>query len=305
MNVMDNSNIVFEEWNDHYSVNMHRHHFYELLIVAHGSCRHMYRETETLLIPGDAVIVKKDEAHGFNLSGETRIYNCQFRMYVLDVKMIQMLNEQIGLTEPEERLNHEEALEWENALKDKEKEEYLQSGQLPAGYELNSNKQGVVHLSPSEFAFVNSVFQHGIEVQQKPTPTDELLKQKYLEVILLELKKTMERQNRKYQACTKGNQEAVAAALVYIENHLDEQLDFNVIAQNHGFSPNYFRKIFKDVTGFSTINYVNRLRVIRASEYIQEEKLSICEAAERVGIYDLNYFSRIFKKHMGCSPSKI
>jgi AraC family L-rhamnose operon regulatory protein RhaS len=265
----------------------------------------MYKGTETLLIPGDAVIVKKDEPHGIYLSGETRIYNCQFQMYVLDTKIVQLMNSQMGLLEPEAQETHEEALEWENVLRDKEKDEYARSGQLPSGYELNSNKQGVIHLNPSEFAFVNSVLQHGLEVQENPNATNDLIKQKYLEIILLELKKTMERQNQKYQACTKGNQESIAAALVYIETHLDETLDFNVLAQEYGFSPNYFRKLFKDVTGFSTINYVNRLRIIRASEYMQKEHLSICQAAERVGIYDLNYFSRIFKKHMGCSPSKI
>lgn len=33
--------------------------------------------------------------------------------------------------------------------------------------------------------------------------------------------------------------------------------------------------------------------------------MPIREAAERVGIYDLNYFSRLFKKIMGCAPSKM
>lgn len=83
-----------------------------------------------------------------------------------------------------------------------------------------------------------------------------------------------------------------------------ENLDFKETADKYSFSQNYFRKIFRDVTGFSPVSYVNRLRVVRACEYIQKEHLNVGEAAARVGIYDLNYFSRLFKKIMGMSPTQ-
>lgn len=52
----------------------------------------------------------------------------------------------------------------------------------------------------------------------------------------------------------------------------------------------------------STVSYVHRLRIMRACEYIQKENLSVKEAAEKVGIYDLDYFSKLFEEIMGCSP---
>lgn len=55
----------------------------------------------------------------------------------------------------------------------------------------------------------------------------------------------------------------------------------------------------------SPIQYINRLRMIRACEGLESRRMSIKEAAEHVGIYDLNYFSRLFKKIIGCSPNKI
>lgn len=45
--------------------------------------------------------------------------------------------------------------------------------------------------------------------------------------------------------------------------------------------------------------------MIRACEGLESRRMSIKEAAEHVGIYDLNYFSRLFKKIIGCSPNKI
>lgn len=293
------SGIAFECWADSRSVGMHSHDFYELILVGRGSCRHMCNNTETLLIQGDAVIVSKHHAHGFSISGDTVIYNCQFRLDALSVDVIDRLHEAPSLLETDVS-SYEDVWVWETTLREMEKEAFYQKEQLHMGYELNSSKQGVIHLNPSEFAFISAVLQRGLNRE-----TDQLLQQRYMEIILLELKKGLSWQNRKYTQCSSSNQKAIAAVLMYIEEHLDETLDFNDIAHRCAFSPNYFRKLFKDVTGLAPVAYVNRLRVVRACEYMQKDGLSIRDAAERVGIYDLNYFSRIFKKIMGCTPSKI
>lgn len=298
----DGSDISFERWTDTRSVGLHRHGFYELIFVQHGSCRHIYKNVETLLIPGDAVIVSEHHEHGFSLNGETAIYNCQFRLDSIDPEVVDALNTGESLFD-ELHISQDEILHvWEDSLGIRE--DYYQDGLYSkSNYEVNSNKQGVIHLSPAEFSFVQSMLENGIEAQNESF--GDIVQKKSLEIILLDLKKAQSRQNQKYAIHSKSNQKVIAAVLMYIEEHLDEQLDFNQVASRCLFSPNYFRKLFKDVTGFPPVNYVNRLRMIRACEYIQKEKVSIREAAERVGIYDLNYFSRLFKKVMGCAPSKL
>ena len=108
---------------------------------------------------------------------------------------------------------------------------------------------------------------------------------------------------KQYNLHTHAHQKIMAEVLLYIDAHLTEQIDFEELAAKYAFSLNYFRKLFRDVTGFSPVNYLNRLRIVRSCEYIQRENLSVGEAAERVGIYDANYFSRLFKKIMGMPPS--
>ena len=108
-----------------------------------------------------------------------------------------------------------------------------------------------------------------------------------------------------YKLHSHAHQKIMAEVLIYMDAHLTEQINFNVIAKKYAFSANYFRKLFRDVTGFSPINYLNRLRIIRSCEYISHDNFSVSEAAERVGIYDRNYFSRLFKKIMDISPSRI
>ncbi|NDL66461.1 helix-turn-helix domain-containing protein [Anaerotalea alkaliphila] len=48
---------------------------------------------------------------------------------------------------------------------------------------------------------------------------------------------------------------------------------------------------------------MNRVRILRALEYLQTTTLSITDIAAQVGILDANYFSRIFRKIVGSPPS--
>ncbi len=294
--------ISFEKWTDSRSIGMHRHNYYEILIVANGSCRHIYNGTDTLLIPGDVVVVSERKAHGFSLSGECTFYNCQFRLIELDPRVVETLRRSGYLFNAADTVTEEEE-EWEESLV--EREQYYQAKQLQVSYELNNTRQGVLHLSPSELSFLVSLLQQGLEEQEDPEGEHALIRVKCLEMILLELEKARSRQNQKYRVCSKANQKAIAAVLMHMEAYLDEPVEFNELAEKYSFSPNHFRKIFKDVTGFSPVAYMNRLRIIRACDYIQNQGKTIHEAAELVGIYDLNYFSRLFKKIMGCSPSKL
>ncbi len=294
--------ISFEKWTDSRSIDLHQHRYYELLIVAGGSCRHMFHNTETLLIPGDVVLVPEHQVHGFSLGGECTYYNCQFRLSEIDPRVVDLLshhgflrsiaNDEISGT----RL-------WEQSLL--EREHYYHQDQLSSSYELNVTKQGVIHLSPSELSLIISLLQQGLDEQEDQDSNRPLIRVKCLELILIELEKSHSRQYQKYRVCSKEHQKIIADILMYIELHLAETIDFNEIARENAFSPNHFRKIFKNVTGFSPLMYMNRLRIIRACEFIQNHQMKIPEAAEQVGIYDVNYFSRLFKKIMGCSPSKL
>lgn len=61
--------------------------------------------------------------------------------------------------------------------------------------------------------------------------------------------------------------------------------------------------IFKSHTGLSPLEYLNRVRILRALELLQTTHHSIADIAEQVGIHDPNYFTRIFKKLIGYPPS--
>ncbi len=69
-------------------------------------------------------------------------------------------------------------------------------------------------------------------------------------------------------------------------------------------APNYLTSEFKKYYGLSIINYLIQVRVFHAKILLGDPKLNIGDVAREVGYEDLQHFSKLFKKHIGLSPSE-
>ena len=96
----------------------------------------------------------------------------------------------------------------------------------------------------------------------------------------------------------------VAKTLEYMEENYMYRLTLASISANVNLSSSYLCRIFKSEVGTSITNYLNNLRVRKAATLIKENTLSMKEISSMVGIDDQLYFSRLFKKYMGISPSE-
>ncbi|HHV96059.1 MAG TPA: helix-turn-helix transcriptional regulator [Clostridiaceae bacterium] len=90
--------------------------------------------------------------------------------------------------------------------------------------------------------------------------------------------------------------------------HIDENynMDFNLedASRMAMMSPAYFSFIFKQITGKTFVEYKNTLRIAKAIDLMKDPNLSITDICYTVGFNDTAYFSKIFKKHTGISPSQ-
>ncbi|MES2777357.1 MAG: AraC family transcriptional regulator [Bacteroidota bacterium] len=109
--------------------------------------------------------------------------------------------------------------------------------------------------------------------------------------------------NYNYQA-THGKQDNITLCVNYLQRHIDKPLSLQEIAQAVNLSVSHFAAIFKKSTGFSIIEYFNHLKIQKACQYLQFTELRINEIADRLGIEDPYYFSRMFTKTIGLSPNK-
>lgn len=90
----------------------------------------------------------------------------------------------------------------------------------------------------------------------------------------------------------------------YIEDNYNHEISFAELAEIAHFSPYYFSRVFKQITGRTIVEYINEVRLKKSIELLKTNSMSITEIAMNCGFNDLNYFSRVFKKRYGVSPSK-
>lgn len=97
--------------------------------------------------------------------------------------------------------------------------------------------------------------------------------------------------------------QTVRKAIDYISFHLQEPLSLSIIAEHVGKNNSFLSHQFKKETGMTVTNYIHEKRIEQATTLLNTTSLSIQEIAEKVGILELNYFSKLFKKQIGMSPS--
>jgi two-component system response regulator YesN len=88
------------------------------------------------------------------------------------------------------------------------------------------------------------------------------------------------------------------------ERYMEPDLSLDTICSVLGVSNSYFSSVFKKETGKAFITYLTDYRMDHAATLILETNEKSYQIAERVGYLDANYFSYVFKKRFGVSPSK-
>jgi two-component system response regulator YesN len=95
----------------------------------------------------------------------------------------------------------------------------------------------------------------------------------------------------------------VHIAIEYMKEHIDQELNQTLVAEKVGVSPSYLSTLFTQKMGCGFIDYLNKMRIECACDYMHDAKMKIYEIAYRVGYHDEKYFSKVFKKVTGYSPS--
>ena len=96
----------------------------------------------------------------------------------------------------------------------------------------------------------------------------------------------------------------VKKAVDYIESHYSEKLSLKEIAEKLYVTPNYLSDLFKRHTGKNISVYITDVRLEKAKEYLTIPECNVASISERVGIGNSRYFSNIFKKKYGMTPSE-
>ncbi|MBY6037520.1 AraC family transcriptional regulator [Fictibacillus nanhaiensis] len=98
-------------------------------------------------------------------------------------------------------------------------------------------------------------------------------------------------------------QKQVFRVVDYIEDHLEESLSLEKLAQISTYSPFHFQRMFKGMIGETPANYVKRLRLEKAAHLlIYDRQTSVTQIAFMCGFTSLSYFTYSFQAYFKTSP---
>ncbi len=154
-------------------------------------------------------------------------------------------------------------------------------------------KSGVYMLKPDKRIFES--FSNLIQRFHQPE------REKYSNVSLLELIYEISDAG-KYE--NQENLEAILPVLTYININYNQDITLDELAKKSGYSKSRFSHIFSSLTGTSPMKYQNSIRLKASAEMLLSTKNPISEIALGCGFSDPLYYSKLFKKEYGISPTE-
>ncbi|MGI6778533.1 MAG: response regulator transcription factor [Acetivibrionales bacterium] len=221
---------------------------------------------------------------------------------------------------------YKKILEVSNLLNDEQKKlfkVYLQEGKKECIIKLideifskvkqsvSRNSNAVVHdLCLEYFMLLSSLFGEDDKytktiLGEKYEVIEEIINQKSIDDILIYVK---EQSNKVFDSLFKDRkvtgEEIVREVKSYIDSHYYEDITLNTISNKFFIHPNYFCRIFKDIIGQNFSDYLTGIRIKKAQELLLSSDLMLKDISEMVGYEDPRYFSQVFKKYCGITPSE-
>ncbi|WP_110685972.1 AraC family transcriptional regulator [Salinicola aestuarinus] len=100
-----------------------------------------------------------------------------------------------------------------------------------------------------------------------------------------------------------GQYARIVEALNYLHGHYREPLTVDALAARANMSASHFHHHFKRTTQQSPLQYLKRLRLLKARALLGQQRMNVARAADDVGYRSTSQFSREYKRYFGVSPS--
>ncbi len=102
----------------------------------------------------------------------------------------------------------------------------------------------------------------------------------------------------------KTSKDAFNKVVDYFENNLIHMSDLKTVCRTTGYSCTYIENVFKEKTGRSVMEFYKITKLEKAKDHIREGNLTFTQIAATLNYSSLHYFSKIFKKYIGMTPTE-
>jgi AraC-like DNA-binding protein len=160
----------------------------------------------------------------------------------------------------------------------------------------------VMELSIKEQNYVENVYQEMNEEILKKEVGFEVSLQGLLMKFLVFIARHLEEHNERKYFSNCPKHEKIADVVKFIDSHYSEQLSIGEIAEHFYISQYYLCRTFKEITGYTLVQYINSVRVKEAQRLLVNDELKMIQVAEKAGFGSVAQFNRVFRELIGSSP---
>ncbi|WP_312214331.1 superoxide response transcriptional regulator SoxS [Pseudescherichia sp.] len=100
-----------------------------------------------------------------------------------------------------------------------------------------------------------------------------------------------------------SHQQIIHTLTEWIDEHIDQPLNIDVVAQKSGYSKWYLQRMFRAVTHQTLGDYIRQRRLLMAAEALRTTKRPIFDIAMELGYVSQQTFSRVFRREFDRTPS--
>lgn len=175
------------------------------------------------------------------------------------------------------------------------------------------NFKSLILTSYAEFEYARKAIQLKVSDYILKPVDEEKLKEtmcRLHEEILVEKEKELVSENRGssldleyYTRLAQSENQYVAGAIQEIREHYPDKISVENIAGEMGVSASYLSRKFKDITGHTFLDFLNKYRVQKAVVLLNEGQYKIYEISDMTGFSDYKHFCAVFKKYALMSPT--
>ncbi|MDS0525984.1 AraC family transcriptional regulator [Clostridium sp. SHJSY1] len=146
---------------------------------------------------------------------------------------------------------------------------------------------------------INDIFKKLVDSWNDKLPGYEFITKAFLQQLIYEVYRNKKSESHNYSVSAK-----VENIISYMHKNINSKITLVELSDMVELSPTYLSRTFKDITGYSVIEFFNKIKIDKAKELIIDGNNKVKEVANKLGFSDEFYFSRIFKKIEGMSPSE-
>ena len=150
-----------------------------------------------------------------------------------------------------------------------------------------------------DYYHIEDIFKKLVDNWNAKQPGYEFITKTFLQQLFIAIYQNIKKQNQNY-----GTSLKIEKIIQYMHQNINNRVTLTELSELVQLSSTYLSRAFKETTGYSVIEFFNKIKIDKAKELIIEGNKRVKEVAQELGFTDEFYFSRIFKRMEGISPSE-